>query len=175
MVHLTPKGLLALGIFTVAAVAALYIFTLISSSGEKQPSLPPAPPAPHTESLSEPAEEAGKQNEWLASLFCSKYKSQKLPEDIVPCSEAAEFLAKNYGSGSDLSFLSLLVQTRDGRRMPFTEAGQAGAERLLWFATFEPVWQTVTAHGANITTASTGETKTVILDARDLSVIQVKP
>lgn len=175
MVHLTPKSLLALGVFTVAAVAALYVFALISGSGEKQQSpLPaqPALPAESAESLSEPAEQAVKQDEWLASLFCSKYKSQELPEGVVPCSEAAEFLAKNYGSGLGLSSLSLLLQTRDGRRMLFTEASQAEAERILWFATFEPALPMV--HGANITTASTEGTKTVIIDARDLSVVQEK-
>ena len=97
-------------------------------------------PAPVTSSLPQ----------GIAQAICDKYVD--LPEDVVPCQPALDFVIQNYGS--DIFSFALMIETADGAIKPFA-AGQRLAEgaRLIWLTSFH-------TSGA------------VFLDAKDLSVVR---
>lgn len=167
MVKLSIKGLLALGAFAIAAVVALYLFTLLGSGEQQKQLVGEAGQQPQAQAQA--VDELAKfypPDEVLNSL-CSRYPD--LPVGVVPCREAYDFVIKIY-KASIVSF-SLFIEDADGGMKLFT-AGQPVAEgtRLLWYAALEsgPAFKPV---GAN---ASPPSYKGVFLDAKDLSLVKEK-
>ena len=153
MAVVSPKGLLVLGAFAVVAVAALLLFSVLSDKPTVDANEQMKSAEVQAEAQAEaPAPVKAAMPEGIAQAICDKYAN--LPEDVVPCQPALDFVIQNYG-GDIISF-GLFVQAADRTVKPFT-AGQPVAEgaRLIWLASFH-------TSGA------------VFLDAKDLAVIKGK-
>lgn len=166
------KKLFVLGAFVIIGVIILYLFTLFGGK-EKPAGESGQVQIVQTAGVSEAGQQAQAvdesakfypPDEVLASL-CSKYSS--LPDGVVPCREAYDFVIKNYKAS--IASFSLLTEGANGRKKPFA-AGQPVAEgaRLLWYAVLEP-GPAFKPIGAN---ASPPSYKGVFLDAKDLSAVK---
>ncbi|MBI2141646.1 hypothetical protein HYU16_04470 [Candidatus Woesearchaeota archaeon] len=155
MLYDNLKKLAVIGIFAVAAVVAIYIFALFGA----RPATPnetaeqAAEIAAQPSQATEPAEPARPSlPAGVTQAICEKYAD--IPDDVVPCQPALDFVIQNYGS--DISSFGLMAEAADGTIRPFV-AGQPVAEgtKLVWLA-------------------SSHQSGAVLLDAKDLSVAKEK-
>lgn len=169
MLYDNLKKLAVIGGFAVAAVVVLYLFTLFGVSKQPQQSQTPVETADQAGKISgaAKAEIAAQPPEateparplpppGFTEAICEKYSD--LPEDVVPCKPALDFVIQSYGDDiSDISSFGLMAEAADGTVTPFT-TGQPIAEgaRLMWLA-------------------SSHDSGAVLLDARDLSLVKKVP
>lgn len=166
MLYDNIRKLAVIGGFAVAAVVALYLFTLLGVSKQPQQSqtlMEVADQAGKTSEAAEIAAQLPEPTEQASPLpppgfvqgLCDKYAD--LPDDVVPCQPALDFVIQNYGSDvSGISSFGLMAEAAGGTVTPFV-AGQPIAEgtRLMWLA-------------------SSHDSGAVLLDAKDLSVVKEK-
>lgn len=159
MLYYNLKKLAVIGGFAIVAVVAIYIFALLGA----RPETPNEAAEQIVEQTADAAIQQPQATEQASSslpagvseAFCGRYAD--LPEDVVPCQPALDYVIQNYGSDiSDISSFGLVAQAADGTVMPFV-AGQPIVEgaRLMWLA-------------------SSHQSGAVLLDAKDLSVIKEK-